>query len=343
MRKEAKILFVYDPEIDSSAVFADTLRKALAGWDITVTGAKLTTLLFETRKYNVVHLFMPAGVKASKFVHKLKGKTKIVHTLVSSPQEEDYKNLAGVDCFVVFSDGDRKKIRELMPGKIVELIPPTVELPDINILQPSSELRQHFDVGERLLALALSDITDKQQFDFFLYIAREYNRRNEFRFLIPRFQMDEETLEWRKKLQDQINTERLLSTSLIDVDIDLHSLIDCTDIGLNLQKQHNPYFDFPLSMIEAILIGKPVLCFDVPPYNESIKAFRKNWACRNIEEFVRESKDIRHELRNLEQLSTELARYSRTIFSADRVGSLHRTMYTKVLNEQDVKVHNGNV
>ena len=48
MRKEAKILFIYDPEIDSSAVFADTLRKALAGWDIIVTGAKLTTLLFET-------------------------------------------------------------------------------------------------------------------------------------------------------------------------------------------------------------------------------------------------------------------------------------------------------
>ncbi len=343
MRKEAKILFVYDPDIDASAIFANTLRKALAGWDITVSGAKFTTLLFETRNYNVVHLFMPAGAKAAKFAHKLKGKTKIVHTLVSSPQEEDYKNLVGVDCFVVFSDNGRKKIRELMPGTMVELIPPTVELPDINILQPSSELRQQFDVGERLLALALNDITDKQQFEFFLYIAREYNRRNEFRLLIPRFQMDEETLEWRKKLQDQINVEKLQSTTLIDVDIDLHSLIDCTDIALNFQKQHNPYFDFPLSMIEAILIGKPVLCFDVPPYNESIKAFRKNWACRNIEEFVRESKDIRHELRNLEQLSTELARYSRTIFSPDRVGSSHRSMYTKVLNEQDVKVHNGNV
>lgn len=343
MRKEAKILFVYDPEIDPSAVLAHNLRKALAGWDITVSGAKLTTLLFETRKYNVVHLFMPAGAKASKFVHKLKGKTKIIHTLVSSPQEDDYKNLIAVDCFVVFSDSDRKKIREVLPGTMVELIPPTVELPDINILQPSSEIRQQFDVGERVLALALNDISNKQQFDFFLYIAREYNRHDEFRLLIPRFQIDEQTLEWRKKLQDQINMERLKSTTLIDVDVDLHSLIDCTDIALNLQKQHNPFFDFPLSMIEAMLIGKPVLCFDVPPYNESLKAFRKNWACKNIEEFVRESKDIRHELRNLEQLSTELARYSRTIFSVDRVGSLHRSMYTKVLNEQDVKVHDGTI
>jgi glycosyltransferase involved in cell wall biosynthesis len=343
MRKEAKILFVYDPEIDSSAVFADTLRKALAGWDIIVTGAKLTTLLFETRKYNVVHLFMPAGVKSSKFIHKLKGKRKIIHTLISAPQEKDYKNLIGADSFVVFSDNDRKKIRELMPGTNVELIPPTVELPDINILQPSSELRQQFEVGERLLVLALSDVTNKQQFDFFLYIAREYNRRNEFRLLIPRFQTDDETIEWRKKLQDQINQERLQSTTLIDVEVDLHSLIDCTDVVLNLQKQPDPNFDFPLSMIEAMLIGKPVLCFDVPPYNESVKAFRKNWACKNIEEFVRESKDICHELRNLEQLSTELARYSRTIFSVDRVGSLHRSMYTKVLNEQDVRVHDASV
>jgi glycosyltransferase involved in cell wall biosynthesis len=343
MRKEAKILFIYDPEIDSSAVFANTLRKALAGWNVTASGARLTTLLFETRKYNIVHLFMPVGVKASKFIHKLKGKTKIIHTLLSAPQEEDYKNLVGVDCFIVFSDSDRKKIRELMPGTYVELIHPTVELPDINILQPSSELRQQFEVGERLLALALNDVTNKQQFDFFLYIAREYNRRNEFRLLIPRFQNDDETIEWRKKLQAQINVERLQSTTLIDVDIDLHSLIDCTDVALNLQKQHNPSFDFPLSMIEAMLIGKPVLCFDVPPYNESVKAFRKNWACKNIEEFIRESKDIRHDLRNLEQLSTELARYSRTIFSADRVSSLHRSMYTKVLNEQDVKVHNGSV
>ena len=343
MRKEAKILFVYDPEIDSSAVFAETLRRALAGWDITVSGAKLTTLLFETRKYNIVHLFMPAGVKASKFINKLKGKTKIILTFVSSPQEADYKHLIGVDRFVVFSDSDRKKIRELISGATVELIPPTVELPDINILQPSSEIRQQFDVGERLLVLALNDVSNKQQFDFFLYIAREYNRRNEFRLLIPRFQIDEETIDWRTKLQEQINQERLQSTTLIDVDVDLHSLIDCTDIALNLQRQHDPYFDFPLSMIEAMLIGKPVLCFDVPPYNEAIKVFRKNWACKNIEEFVRESKDIRHELRNLEQLSTELARYSRTIFSADRVGSLHRAMYTKVLNEQDVKVHDGRV
>jgi glycosyltransferase involved in cell wall biosynthesis len=343
MRKEAKILFVYDPEIDQSAVLAHTLRKALAGWDITVTGAKLTTLLFETRNYNLVHLFMPANAKAAKFIHKLKGKTKIIHTLVSSPQEEDYKNLIGVDCFVVFSDNDRKKIRELFPGTLVELIPPTVELPDINILQPSSEIRQQFNVGERLLALALNDISNKNQFDFFLYMAREYNRHDQFRLLIPRFQMDDETLKWRKNLQDQINTERLQSTTLIDVDVDLHSLIDCTDIALHLRKHHNPYFDFPLSMIEAMLIGKPVLSFDVPPYSEFLKAFRKNWACKNIEEFVRESKDIRHELRNLEQLSTELARYSRTFFSIDRVGSSHRSMYTKVLNEQDVKVHDGTV
>ncbi len=338
MRKEAKILYIYDPEIDSSAVLADTLRKALAGWDITVSGAKLTTLLFETRKFNVVHLFMPAGVKASKFIRKLSGKTKIIHTLVAAPEKEDYKNLVGGDCLVVFSDHDRKTIRELLPGITVELIPPTVNLPDINILQPSSELRERFQVGERLLALALNDISNKQQFDAFLYVVREYNRRGEFRLLVPRFRMDNETLEWRKKLQNQIDQERLHSTTLIDVDVDLHSLLDCTDIALHLRKDRDNYFDFPLSMIEAILIGKPVLCFDVPPYNESIKGFRKNWACKNIEEFIRESKDIRHGPGNLEQLSTELARYSRTIFSADRVASQHRTIYTNVFNQQDVRV-----
>lgn len=338
MRKEAKILYIYDPEIDSSAVLADTLRKALAGWDITVSDAKLTTLLFETRKYNVVHLFMPAGVKASKLIRKLSGKTKIVHTLVAAPEKEDYKNLVAGDCLIVFSDHDRKTVRDLLPGITVELIPPTVNLPDINILQPSNELRERFKVGERLLALALNDVSNKQQFDAFLYVVREYNRRGEFRLLVPRFRTDNETLEWRKKLQNQIDQERLHSTTLIDVDVDLHSLLDCTDIALHLRKDRDNYFDFPLSIIEAILIGKPVLCFDVPPYNESIKGFRKNWACKNIEEFIRESKDIHHGPGNLEQLSTELARYSRTIFSADRVASLHRTMYTNVLNRQDARV-----
>jgi glycosyltransferase involved in cell wall biosynthesis len=339
MRKEARILYIYDSEIESSRVLAEQLRSGLTGWDITITDAKFTTLLFEARKYNVVHLFLPlASSKASQFVRKLAGKTKVVQTAIAVPQLEDFNKNFGLERLIVFCESDHQRILELHPEMQVEVIPPTVILPDVNHLQHSGEIKNKFEVGERLLAVALNDVSTRQHFDSFLYVIREFNRRGEFRLIVPRFKTNLETLKWRKELQNQIDNERLHSTTLLQEDSNLHSLIDSADFTIHLRKDRDQYFDFPLSIVESCLIGKPVLCFNIPPFNEFISRFHKNWAFNNIEEMINEARDLQRTAINLEQLSTELARYARTTLSLDRIASMYRKVYEGIFERQGAKV-----
>jgi hypothetical protein len=339
MTKEAKILSIYDSEIESSRILAEQLRSRLPGWNISITDAKLTTLFFEARKYSAVHLFLPLGSsKASQFVRKLAGKTKVVQTAIAVPHAEDFNKTVGLERLIVFCENDRQQSLKVHPEMQVDVIPPTVILPDVNHLQHSGEIKSKFEVGDRSFAVALNDVSSKQHFDSFLYVIREFNRRSEFRLVVPRFKADPESRKWRNELQTQLENERLHSTILLQEDFNLHSLLDSADFTIYLRKDRDSSFDFPLSIIEACLIGKPVLCFNIPPYSEFISDFRKNWAFSTIEEMINEARDLHHKAFNLEQLSTELARYARSIFSLDRVASLYRKVYEEVLERQSAKV-----
>ncbi len=339
MRKEARILYICDPEIEASRILADHLHNALNGWNISISEAKLSTLLFESRKYNVVHLFLPlTSSKALQFVRRLSGKAKLIQTAIAVPETlERYDHL--LDRLILFCESDRQRIQEISPHLQIDVIYPTVSLPDVNHLQHSSEVKKKFEIGERLLAVALNDVSNKQHFDSFLYVVREFNRRGEFRLIVPRFKTDPETLKWRKELQKQIENEGLRSTTLLQEDFDMHSLLDSADFAIHLRKDRDIHFDFPLFIVEAALSGKPVLSFNVRPYNEFIASFKKYWAFSTIEEMINEARDLHRNASNLEQLSTELARYARTNCSVDRVAQLYRVVYERVLQSQGEKVN----
>jgi glycosyltransferase involved in cell wall biosynthesis len=337
MRTDARILYLYDPQIEASRIFADHLRSHLPGWDITIESPKLTTFLFEARKYNIVHLFFPlTSTKSSQFARKLAGKTKVIQTAIAIPEHVQKLDFS-VDALIVSCEYDKKRIQQIRPDLNIQVIPPAVVLPDVNQLQHSREIKDKFEVGERTFAVALNDVSNKQHFDSFLYVIREFNRRGEFRFIVPQLKTDPETMKRRKELQKQIDAERLHSTTLLQEDFDMHSLLDSADIALHLSKSRDDHFDFPLTIVEASLIGKPVLCFDVSPYNEFISAFRKNWTFSTIEEMLSVARDIHRRSLDLEQLSTELARHARSVFSIERVTSLYRTAYQNILSS-DVRV-----
>jgi hypothetical protein len=332
MRKEAKILFVFDPNNASCGTFVEALKKALAGWDITIGAPGLMTRLFEVRKYNLVHSFHSPGDKAASFLKALPGNIRKVQTLLGPPAKpEDYRSLIVAHRAIVFSQSDREIAQKTVLATPIEAIPPCAVVPDVNHLQPSTEVRASFQVEDRMLVVALSDVSSKEDFDGFVYVTREYNRRGGFRFLVPSYRNDKETRLWRRRVQQMVEQEKLTSTTFIDEEIDLHSLIDSADMAVYLQKRRNPTFDFSLDVLEASALGKPVLCFDVPPYNETLREFVPSWICTNIEDFVRESHDLRKNAASLEQTATDLARFARERFSAEKVAAQYKAVYESVL------------
>lgn len=332
MRKEARILFVFDPENAFCKTFVESLQKALTGWDITVGAPGLMTRLFEVRKYNLIHSFHPPEERAAAFVKALPDGIRKVQTLLGPPEKpEMYRNLIVGNRAVVFSKKDQELAQKAVPGTPVDCIPPCTSLPDVNLLQPSSKVRESFQVGDRLMAVALSDISSKEDFDNFIYVTREYNRRSEFRFLLPRFRKDKETQLWRDRIQVMIDNEKLAGATLLNQDVDLHSLLDAADMAVYLRKGREPRFDFSLHVLEAAALGKPVLCYDIPPYNETLKEFVPAWVCSNTEDIVRESKNLRKNAAQLEQISTDMARFARDRFSAEKIAAQYRSIYESAM------------
>lgn len=334
MRKEAKILFVFDPENAPCKQFVETLQKGLTGWDITLGSPGLMTRLFEVRKYNLVHSFHSPEAKAAGFVKALPDNIRKVQTLLAPPARmEDYRKLIVGHRVIVFSRADREVAQKAIPGTPIECIPPCIQLPDVNLLQPSSQVRERFHAGDRFMVVALTDVSSKEDFDNYVYVIREYNRRGDFRFLIPRFSKDKDTQLWRGRLQTMVEQEKLTGTTLIEEDVDLHSLIDSSDMAVHLRKSRDPQFDFSLQVLEAAALGKPVLCYDIPPYNETLKEFVAAWICINTEDIVRESKDLRKSAGRIEQIATDMARFARDRFSTEKIVAQYKNIYESLLKQ----------
>jgi glycosyltransferase involved in cell wall biosynthesis len=263
---------------------------------------------------------------------KFKGNTRVVQTLLTEPKTpEQYREIVFGDQCIVFSVPQKQEIEKILPYIPVRAIPPCVSLPDTNLLQPATQIREKYEVEDRLLAVVLNDVCSKQHFDSFLYVVREFHRRGEFRLLIPHFKNDKQTMLWRSRLEESIQQERLHSTTILSDNAELMSLIDTSDLTLYLEKEPDPSFEFSLIVLEAITLGKPVIGFNVPQLKEILGEVQPRWICNNVEDIVRESRDLRKELAGLEQLSTELARYGRKKFGVDSVAELHRELYEHMM------------
>jgi hypothetical protein len=334
MKRNGDILYIFDADNEACVLFVTALRNALPDWNITMDQGGVGTLLFDLRKYDVAHFFVTGNSKAPKLINQVKGKTKLVQTLLSRPPNAaDYSNLVFADHCIVFSEKMKSDLEKQFPGREVNKIPPCIALPDVNLLQPASQVREQFEVEDRIMAVALSDVSSKSQFESFVYVVREFNRRGGFRFLIPSFRKDKQTTNWRSQLQERIDQEKLHATRLLNDDVDFHSILDTSDISLYLDKDPRPTFDVPIEVLEAISFGKPVLCFNVPPLNEVLSDLQPQWISNNVEDIVREAKDIRKQAAQLEQTTTEIARMARNKFGVDQVAAQHRELYERILAE----------
>ncbi len=328
MTTNARILFVIPAGNEPCSAFAQVLKDAMRNWNITITRASLTTSLFEMRKYDLVHFFSAGSARKSS------GKARIVHTLISQPEKpERYRSFLGSQ-MVTFSQSAKSAVETHAPGIHVEIIPPCISIPDPVSLTPPSKIRQDLSVGDRMMVVALSDISSRKEFDAFLYVAREYNRREQFRFLIPRYRTDKETALWRDRLRNSIELEKLVCVTLLEDLSDLHSWIDSADFCVYLKRVPDTEFEFPLEVLEAMLRGKPLLAFNLPPVNEYVREAGTRFVCNNIEDVTRESKDILTSQAQLEQVSTELARYARSRFGTEAVAARYSNLYSRITGEK---------
>jgi glycosyltransferase involved in cell wall biosynthesis len=322
-----KILFAVSPEDSEAAVFVHSLHDALTDCNITITQPGLRTLLFEARKYDVVHFFVHPE-NSSQFVKKFAGKVRSVQTFLSRPESNSHfdKLLFG-ERIIVFSQGSKRLIESRVSGTAVEVIPPCLQLPDPTQLTPPSVVREKYNATDRTLVVSLNDMSNQKEFDAFLYIAREYNRRDTFRFLIPLYDRRKGADSWREKLQYSLGMEKLDSVSILTDESDIHSLIDAADLAVLIDRHATAATEFPPRAVEALLRGRPLICFAQSPISEIVREFQSKWVASNTEDFVRESRDIQKEEARMEEISTELARFARSRFDPQVVGRAYQLIY----------------
>ncbi len=309
-----KVLYVCPSGQNEARTFAETLVSALPEFEIKISDAGFTTLFFELKKYDLAHFFTRAPKK---------GTIPSVQTLVNAAEARSYG-----DIVVTFCDSDH----ELIPKGIqTETILPCPQRFALN--EAPDEVRAKYGVEDRLLVVALSDFADHDHFSAFLYAAREYQRRGGFRFLLPLYNQDRETLSWRDSFRKMVEQEKLTLTSFIEPTIDYHSLIDASDFCIHVSKNRKRTFEFPLNVAEAFCAGKPVICYNTAPLNEFVAGFKKEWIAHTNEDYSRVSRDIAKQSLQLEQISTELARYARSKLSVETVSEQHRKLYNSLLQK----------
>jgi glycosyltransferase involved in cell wall biosynthesis len=331
MESRARILFVCPFSNLEAKAFVDSLAEALKEWSIKVSDSGFGTLLFQPGNFDLVHFFLPATCKAPWRIRRKQ--SRVVQTVFNVPAEPDrYKKTVFADRVVTFSEQERSIILKQIPDTSVDVILPCVRPRSFENTEPGPGIREKYDVQERLLVVALNDFSDQQHFSAFMYTVREYHRRGGFRFVIPLYRKDRQSMLWRNRLAEAIQREKLFSTTLLNDSTDIHSLIDAADLTLYMDKRQDRAFGFPLFIVEALCAGKPVLCYNIPPVNEVVAAFRKDWVANVNEDFSRISKDLLKETAQLEQISTELARFARSKMSAESVAGRYKRLYNSLLS-----------
>ncbi|MCI0417114.1 glycosyltransferase [bacterium] len=330
MESKPKILFVCPFSNTDAKTFVETLAQAI-DWDIKLSDSGLSALFLQLRKFDIVHFFLPATGKSHLGISG-KGSNSF-QTIFNLPQDSKaYRKSIFADRVVVFSQQESDAIRQQIPGTSVDVILPCVRSRPFANLEPANRIREKYDVMDRLLVVALNDFSDQQHFTAFLYTVREYNRRGGFRFVVPLYRQDKRSMLWRNRLAEAIQKEKLHSTILLDAPADIPSLMNAADFTLFMDKRPERPFGFPMITAEALCTGKPVLCYNVPPVNEIVSAFRKDWIASVNEDFSRISRDLLKESPHLEQISTELARFARSKMSAEAVGENYKQLYNSRLS-----------
>ena len=332
MNKQPAILLVYPPKNEPCKIFAAALQDSLSGWKATAREAKMATFLLQSRKTDLLHFILPPDSTLLALARKVAAKKASVHTIVAvPPQDQSYTEVLCSRNVVVFTQREKAEVDRSVPGASVHVIAPCKGMPAHDSLQSAAHLREKYQVGDRLLAVALTDMTNRPAFDAFLYICREYNRRGGFRFLIPPYDRGKETSIWRGRLEQTIRQERLTAVTLMDAGADTHSLLLSADFAVHLQREPDYQFGFSFPAIDFLLLGKPVICFNQPALNEVIHAFQPRWVANNIEDVVRASRDLRKDQSQLPQISVKLAQYAKEIFSPENVASRYQALYHHVL------------
>src|SRR5438046_515943 len=127
MAQSEKILFVVPPADPEAAEFVVSLKKALHGRDITVTDSKLTTLLFEVRKYDLAHFFVRPDSKSLQVAKKFRGKVRAIQTLLDRPEKPgEFQKILFAESIVVFSNATKQLLEGHTPGFNIRMIPPCV-------------------------------------------------------------------------------------------------------------------------------------------------------------------------------------------------------------------------
>src|SRR5262245_22851766 len=178
------ILFVHDPKNSNGSLFVHSLRQAMPDQNIQIKEAGVSTLLLDTSEYDLVHFLHSASSRISSLVKKAKGKTRTIQTLFSTPSsKESYKKILFADHATVFSESEKTTAEQQAAGIPVTCVVPCMDLPPVSERKPAGWLRSEFGAGDLLLTVGFAELNNQPEFMSVLYIAREFQRRKNFRLL----------------------------------------------------------------------------------------------------------------------------------------------------------------
>ena len=330
MLQSPSILFVVPFTHGEARTFVQTLSAGFQNWNTAVMDSSITTLLFEAKKFDIVHFFLPASKAPHRLILK-RWSSPVVQTFFTKADPiTGYKNAIFSKNVVTFSEQEASKIRESFPGVKTDVILPCASMLGTSTMEASSEIRERYDAKDRLLVVALNDFDDHDHFSTFLYTTREYQRRGGFRFVIPLFKQEKQSLLWREHLQNAITQEKLSATVLLNQQVDIHSLLDASDIALHMDRRTSSRFAFPLLAATALCAGKPVISYNESPVGEFVGRFQDAWVAKAYEDFSRISRDLSKRANELEQICTEIARFARPELAIEAVAGRYQDLYKSI-------------
>jgi glycosyltransferase involved in cell wall biosynthesis len=336
MNKQPVVLLVYPADNSACKTFAASLRESITGFQTLSCEAKLSTLLLDSRKADLLHFVLPPASKLLPLAKKIGAKKHALHTLVAVPRKDQkYRDVLCARQCVVFTQQEKKDLQASESSASVQVIGPCKNTPDENGLHSAAHFREQYAVGDRLLVASLSDITSRPAFDAFLYISREYNRRGGFRFLIPQYDHSKETSLWRGRLQQTIEQEKLSAVTLLPAGSRSEPLLLSADFAVHLEREPNDRFGLSLEAVDFLMRGKPVFCFNQPSLNEVVYQFQPRWVATNIEDIVRASRDLRKDQAQLPQISAKLSGYANDLFHPQKVASRYQEIYHHLLGKTE--------
>ena len=269
--------------IRSNAKFTEILVKPQL-WSIKVRLKILLDLLFNIRKYNIVHFFLMPRAYSKTFFKYLFGiaRVKVVQNLHSEPiNREKIDNIFFGDVVIVHSKYREKQLKRAGITN-VRIISPGIDLDKINQRSKLLNFRNIWNIRYEKVILYAGNYSNERDIDILLETIKVIIadsmpvkfvlacRIKKEGFLYPRIKKDEfkNEAKLKRKIKELKIDKYVIFMRTVE---NIPAIIGASDLVIFPITERCEKADIPMVLLESMALGKPVLMSELHPYVEVLK------------------------------------------------------------------------